>query len=81
MGIRSRDDAERFRALARRMFFSNETIDAFLARSPAAQVRSAAELIEHEMGVRERSKRARLYRKAAFPQVKSFDDYDLIPLP
>lgn len=76
MGIRSKDDAEQFRALAKKMFFSNETVEHFLAVSSAAQVRSAAELISHEQAVRERNKRARLYRKAAFPQFKSFDDYD-----
>ena len=76
MGIRSKDDAEQFRLLAKRMFFSNETVEAFLACSAAAQVRSAADLIEHEMAVRERNKRTRLYRKAAFPQVKSFEGYD-----
>ena len=76
MGIRSRDDAERFRALAKKMLFSNETIEQFLASSSAAQGRGAAELISREQAVRERNKRARLYRKAAFPQVKSFEGYD-----
>lgn len=76
MGIRSKGDAERFRALAKKMFFSNETVEEFLAASSAAQVRGAADLIACEQAVRERNKRARLYRKASFPQVKSFDDYD-----
>lgn len=76
MGIRSRDDAERFRALAKKTLFSNETIEQFLASSSAAQVRCAAELISCEQAVHERNKRARLYRKAAFPQVKSFEGYD-----
>lgn len=76
MGARSKGDAERFRSLAKRMFFSNETVEAFLAGSSAAQVRSAADLIGREMAVRERNKRERLYRKAAFPQVKSFEGYD-----
>ena len=76
MGIRSRDDAERFRALAKKMLFSNETVEQFLASSSAAQVRCATELISREQAVRERNKRARLYRKAAFPQVKSFEGYD-----
>lgn len=57
------------------MLFSNEAIEAFLARSSAAQVRSAAELIEHEQEVRGRNKRAKLYRKAAFPQAESFEGY------
>ena len=76
MGIRSRDDAERFSALAKKMLFSSETIEQFLASSSAAQVRCAAERISREQAARERSKRARLYRKAAFPQVKSFEGYD-----
>ena len=76
MGARSKGDAERFRSLAKRMFFSNETVEAFLSGSSAAQVRSAADLIGREMEVRERNKRERLYRKAAFPQVKSFEGYD-----
>ena len=76
MGARSKGDAERFRSLAKRMFSSNETVEAFLAGSSAAQVRSAADLIGREMAVRERNKRERLYRKAAFPQVKSFEGYD-----
>lgn len=76
MGARSKGDAERFRSLAKRMFFSNETVEAFLAGSSAAQARSAADLIGREMAVRERNKRERLYRKAAFPQVKSFEGYD-----
>lgn len=35
-----------------------------------------SELIEHEMAVREGAKRARLFRRAKFPQVKSFEGYD-----
>lgn len=76
MGIRSKNDAEQFRLLAKKMFFSNETIERFLAASSASQVRSVADFIAYEQEVRERNKRARLYRKASFPQVKSFDDYD-----
>ena len=55
MGARSKGDAERFRSLAKRMFFSNETVEAFLSSSSAAQVRSAADLIGREMEVRERN--------------------------
>ena len=44
MGIRSKDGAEQFRALAKRMFFSNETVEHFLASSSAAQVKSAAQM-------------------------------------
>lgn len=63
-------------ALAKAMFFSNETVEAFLAGASAAQVRCVCDLISAEQGVRERNKRARLYRKAAFPQAKSFEGYD-----
>ena len=76
MAIRSKGDAERMRALARRLYISNDTIDWFLSSSNAAQLRAVSELIEHEMAVREESKRARLFRRAKFPQVKSFEGYD-----
>lgn len=76
MAIRDKDAAAELRGLARSMFFSNEVIDSFLGGASAAQVRCVADLIGHEMAVRERNKRARLYRRARFPQPKSFDGYD-----
>lgn len=76
MAIRDKDAAADFRGLARSMFFSNEVVDAFLDMASAAQVRCVADFIGHEMEVRERNKRARLYRRARFPQPKSFDGYD-----
>lgn len=76
MAVRSKGDAERMRALARRLYVSNDTVDWFLSSSNAVQLRAVSELIEHEMAVREESKRARLFRRARFPQVKSFEGYD-----
>lgn len=76
MPIRSKNDAETLRGLARSLYFSNDTVDWFLAEANAAQLRSVVGMIEHELEVRERNKRARLYRRAKFPQVKSFDGYD-----
>ena len=76
MGVRRREDIERLTALAKKMYFSNETIESFLDDANAASVRSVCALIEHELEVRERNKRQRLFRKAAFPQIKSFTDYD-----
>lgn len=76
MGVRSKEDVARFTALARKMYFSNETIDGFLAGANAAQVRCVCDLVEHELEVRERNKRQRLFRRASFPQIKSFDGYD-----
>ena len=76
MAVRSKGDAEQLRRLARALYFSNETIEWFLASSGAAQLRAVGDLIGYEMDVRERNKRSRLYRRAKFPQVKSFDGYD-----
>lgn len=76
MSVRSKEDVSRFTSLARKMYFSNETIDGFLAQANAAQVRCVCDLVEHELEVRERNKRQRLFRKASFPQIKSFDGYD-----
>lgn len=76
MAIRSKDDAAELRRLARMMYFSNETIGAFLESATAAEARCVSELIASELDVRERNKRARLYRRAKFPQVKSFEGYD-----
>lgn len=76
MAIRSKDDAEQLRRLARMLYFSNDTVEWFLSSSNAAQLRAVSDLISHEMEIRERNKRARLYRRAKFPQVKSFDEYD-----
>ena len=71
-----REDAQAFRALARTMFFSNEVIDAFLESSTPGQLEAAAGMIAHEQEVRSGRRRERLFRKARFPQVKSFSGYD-----
>lgn len=71
-----RDEAQAFRALARTMFFSNEVIDAFLESSTPGQLKAAAGMIAHERDVRARRRREKLFRKARFPQVKSFSGYD-----
>ena len=76
MAVKSKDGADQLRRLARMLYFSNETIEWFLASSNAAQLRAVSDLIGYEMDVRERNKRSRLYRRAKFPQVKSFDGYD-----
>ena len=57
MAVRSRDDADQLRRLARTLYFSNETIEWFLASSNAAQLRAVSDLIGYEMDVRERNKR------------------------
>lgn len=55
---------------------NKETTDHFLEGASAGQVHCVCNLIEHEQGVRERNKKKRLFRKAAFPQIKSFEGYD-----
>lgn len=76
MGYMSRDETTRLKALMRTMFFSAETIERFINSATAGQARALAGLIEDEAEVRERRKRERLMRKAKFPQIKSFNDYD-----
>lgn len=76
MAIRSKEDAASLRSLARSMYFSNESIDSFLGSATAAEARCVADFISHELGVRARNKRERLYRRAAFPQPKSAEGYD-----
>lgn len=60
----------------RSMYFSNDTIDEFMATSTAGQVSAVRDLITSELDLRDRRKRERLVRKARFPQVKSFEGYD-----
>ena len=76
MALRSKDDAAELRKLARSLYFSNEVIDSFLDSATAAEARCVSDLITAELEARERNKRARLYRRARFPQVKSFEGYD-----
>lgn len=70
------EQAERLRALARSMYFSNEVIDAFAESATPGQAKAVCDMIAHEAEVRERRKRGRLFRKAKFPAPKSFEGYD-----
>lgn len=72
----SKQDANMFKSHARSMYFSNETVEHTLSCASAGQIAQICKMIEFEQKVRERRKRERLFRKAAFPQVKSFDGYD-----
>lgn len=67
---------ELFRSQARMMYFSNETIEAFLESAPLARVRAISDMISLELDVRQRRKKERLFRKARFPMVKSIEGYD-----
>jgi DNA replication protein DnaC len=76
MAYLKQEEIARVRSRMRSMFFSNDTIDAFLAGATAGQISAVDGMIAHELEVRERRKRARLLRRARIPQVKSFDGYD-----
>lgn len=67
---------ERLREVMRAMFFTNETIEWVMETMPLGAVRSIIDAVEHELGVRQMNKRAKLYRKARFPTLKSIDEYD-----
>lgn len=76
MGYMSKGETTKLKALMRTMFFSAETIERFMSSATTGQARALVGLIEDEAEVRERRKRERLMRKAKFPQIKSFNDYD-----
>ncbi len=73
---KTKGSIEAFKALARSMYFSNESCEWFAQEASAGQIQIACRLIEVEQEVRARRKKERLFRKAAFPQTKSFDGYD-----
>jgi DNA replication protein DnaC len=73
--MKSSEVAE-IRRLARLLYFSDETIDAFCEKASAGQLRALGDVIKYEQGVRARRKRERLMRKARFPAPKSFVGYD-----
>lgn len=68
---------DRIREGARRLCLSNDTVGWFLERATPRQMDAVAGLVDHELSVREANKRNRLLRKAAFPAVKSIEDFDL----
>lgn len=57
--MKSSEVAE-IRRLARLLYFSDETIDAFCEKASAGQLRALGDVIEYEQGVRARRKRERL---------------------
>lgn len=66
----------RIREGAKRLCLSNDTVGWFLERATPRQMDAVAGLVDHELSVREANKKSRLLRKAAFPAVKSIDDFD-----
>jgi len=70
------DAAQSIRDAARRLCLSNETLAHVLETSTPRQLEAIGAMFDYELGVRERNRKARLLRKAAFPSVKSVADFD-----
>lgn len=76
-GKETRGELERrFADTAKKMMFSNETAEWFRGEATTGQLSAVCDLVDHELGVREENKRARLLKAARFPTLKSFDDFD-----
>ena len=67
---------EAFRAAARALFISGETIDGFVASATPGQLSACRSMLEAELVHRDRAKRQRLPGQARFPVPKSFDGFD-----
>lgn len=65
-----------FRESARQMMFSNSTIETFSAESTVRQMHAVMKILAMELDTRAENKRRRLMRQAAFPTIKSIDDFD-----
>lgn len=68
--------SDAIRADARKLCISNDTVGWFLGSATPRQLDAVAGMLAHEIAVRERNRKARLLRKAAFPAVKSVADFD-----
>ena len=67
---------EAFRAAARALFISGETIDGFVASATPGQLSACRSMLEAELVHRDRAKRQRLPGQARFPVPKPFDGFD-----
>lgn len=76
MAAKTKEDIDAFNALARKMFFSKETVEWFSGEASAGQMRIVLDMLEMEQRVRWDRKRQKLFRKAAFPALKTFEGYD-----
>jgi DNA replication protein DnaC len=64
------------KAMGRQLMLSNYTLDAYAAKATPRQAEFLVELFGSELAYRDENKRRRLKRRAQFPTVKSFVDYD-----
>ena len=70
------EEAVAFRAAARALFISGDTIEGFLGSATPGQLSACRAMLEAELSHRDRSKRERLLRQARFPVPKSLEGFD-----
>lgn len=68
--------SEVFMTSARKMYFSKDSITHYLSTATPGQITSVVSLLEHELQSRDEKRKARLFRQAHFPLLKSVDDFD-----
>jgi DNA replication protein DnaC len=68
--------SEQIKTMGRQLMLSNHTLEDYSAKATPRQAEFLVELFGSELAFRDENKRRRLRRRAAFPAVKSFADYD-----
>lgn len=76
MAYLKQDELIAIKDLMRKMYFSKETVEQLVSSATAGQIAAVSEMITNELKQRKQNKRARLIRKAKFPQIKSFEGYE-----
>jgi len=72
----SREYGAQIKEAGRRLMLSNHTLDEYASKASARQAEFLLGLFDCELAYREENKCRRLHRRAAFPALKSFKDYD-----
>jgi len=67
---------EMIKRLGKQLMLSNYTMRIYAEKATPRQAEFLLELFDHELSYREENKKLRLKKRAAFPCVKSFSDYD-----
>ena len=76
--MKKHDDAGllEFKAMMRKMFFTNDVIDKIYSEYDSEKLKTLVEIIQLELKTRESRKRTRLLNRAKFPALKSFEGYN-----
>lgn len=70
------DSAIELREKGRQLMLSNRTMEEYTRRARPKQADFLLELFDFELAYRDENRRHRLKKRACFPTIKSFDDYD-----